>query len=763
MTQSIGCVVSLATCLSLASAALCAAQPFQLRGSVIDQATGKALAGARVELLPDGRLTDTKADGSWRFDAVQPGSYTIRVTAEHFEMAIVPVTAPAGESRVDHVTLTRRPYYAQESVTVTARRDTARAYDVPRSVTVIDAGELERRLPRTTPEALADSPGIFLQKTGHGGGAPYVRGLIGNQVLVLIDGIRLNNATFRYGPNQYLATIDPAIIERIEVLRGAGSVLYGSDAIGGVINIVTRRPGEVGQPFSARARASTKVVTSGMEQSGRLELAAAGPHGGVVGGLSLRSFGDLRAGRGVGIQSPSGYDEVAGDMRAEVKLPQAQSLTFSYQHHRQDEVPRYDQVVDRGFARSSFDPQERQVGSVRYERALRGLWASTVRAIGSLQRTTEQRKYQPGQSDVVTTERDEVRVGGLSVEVQSRPLRSVSMVSGFDYYRDSVDSRRRDARDTTNQVEDRRGLYADGATARSMALFTHATLTRSRWLVDAGVRVSRIEVSVPESAVGPSQIAPTNVIGSAGGLLTVVDGVRLFGSVSQAFRAPNIDDLSSLGPFDFGVEVPSPHLRPETSLAAEGGVKLRSGRAGASLSVYRTSLSQLIDRVPGLFNGSPLIGTQAVYQKANVGSAFIRGVEAEGELSVTSSLTMSGFVTYTYGQAVTRDEPLRRIPPLNGLFGLRFTPASRMWIDGSLRFATRQDRLAAGDRADHRIRPGGTPGWMVISLNAGHRLGGRADLVGGIQNLFDEAYRTHGSGIDGQGRSAWIGLNARLW
>lgn len=542
MSRTAGCLACLAACVTLAASAASAAQSAEVQGRVIDEATGAPLAGARVELLPQARLTETGSDGTWRFDAVTPGDYAVRVTAEHFEMATVPVAASSGISFVSAVTLTRRPYYPHESVTVTARRDAARAYDVPRSITVIDAGELERRLPRTTPEALGDAPGLFVQKTGHGGGSPYIRGLIGNQVLVLIDGIRLNNATFRYGPNQYLATLDPAVIERIEVVRGAGSVLHGSDAIGGVINIVTRRPADVGQPLAATGRASTKVVTSGMEQSGRFELAVAGPRGGLLGGLSLRNFGDLRAGRGLGTQAPSGYDEVAGDLRADVPLPRGQRLTFSYQHHRQDEVPRYDQVADRGFARSSFDPQARQVAYARYERASSGAWAGTIRATGSLQRTTEQRKYQHRQSDVLTIERDEVLVGGLSLDVQSRPLASVTMVSGVDYYRDSVDSRRRDVWAMTNHTEDSRGLYADGATAASLALFTHATLMRPRWLIDAGLRVSRVEVSVPESAFGSARIAPANVIGSAGALFTLVEGC----GCSDRSRRPSVRRTSTI-------------------------------------------------------------------------------------------------------------------------------------------------------------------------------------------------------------------------
>ncbi len=704
----------------------------------------------------------TSPDGGWEFSSLEPGIYTVRVTADGFEPAMLAVAVSNSGSTVE-LALKRRPYRVHESVTVTAERGEARAFDVPRSITVIESDALDQRLPRSTPEALGDAPGVFVQKTNHGGGSPYLRGLVGNQVLVMIDGIRLNNATFRYGPNQYLATVDPANIDRIEVVRGSGSVLYGSDAMGGVINIVTRRPVAIGQPFAVRAGATSKVMSSGMETSGRFNLAVTGEQIGTVGGLSLRRFGDLRAGGGLGIQAPSGYDEVAGDLRTEWLATPRQRVTLVYQHNHQSDVPRFDQVAQRGFARYSFDPQVRQLGYVRYERTSPNpLWA-TVLATASLHRTTEQREYQPRSSPVLTVERDQVLTKGFSIELQSRPRPSLSLVSGLDYYDDAVTSTRRDRDGATGQSQDRRGQYANGATAGSLAAFTHATVTGPRWRADAGIRLSHFEVSAPDAQFGSAGIAPTTATGSAGVLLTLTDGLRVFGSVAQAFRAPNIDDLSSLGQFDFGVEVPAPDLQPESSVTVEGGVKWRADAGSASVSVYRTALDQLIDRVRGTFDGSPMVGNQPVYQKANVGSAFIRGVEADGEFRLTSGLTASGSLMYTYGQAISRNEPMRRIPPLNGLVAIRAALTGASWLEGAFRFAATQDRLASGDIADHRIPPGGTPGWTVFTVSAGHRLGERLELVGSAQNLLDTAYRTHGSGIDGYGRSLWIGLHVAFW
>lgn len=725
-----------------------------IRGRALDGETGNGLPAARVELLPQGLLTITSADGSWTFARAGAGPHDVRVTAVGFETTLV--TVGEGEG-VRDVVLPRRPYRLHESVTVTAGRREGRSFDVPRSMTVIDAEEFDRRMPRTTPEALADVPGLFLQKTNHGSGSPYLRGLVGNQVLVLVDGIRLNNATFRYGPSQYLAAVDPALIERIEVLRGSGSVLYGSDAMGGVINIVTRRPSGVGQPAAIRGDASMKLVTGGMEQAGRFGVQATGPKGGLQAGISLRRFGDLRAGGDLGVEAPSGYREAAADVRAEFPWSR-QRLTFSYQHHRQDDVPRYDQVAQRGFASYMFDPQVRQLAFVQFERWSASPWLQRVAATASLHRSAEERRFQRRGSPVATGERDVVNAAAAAIEIHSQPRPSLFLVSGVALQRDDVASGRRDYDERTGVGEDRRGLYPDGARASSAALFTHASLTRPRVGVEGGLRVSRFDVRAPDPAFGSAHLAPVTATGSAGFTVMPVEGVRLFGSISQAFRAPNIDDLSSLGLFDFGIEVPSANLEPESSITAEGGVKVRTRLGAGSASVYRMSLNRLIDRVEGSLNGSQFVGDQRVYQKTNVGSAFVRGVELDGEHGLGPSLLLSGFLTYTFGEVASTGEPMRRIPPLNGQVAVRVLP-SPFWVEGAVRFAAAQRRLAPGDTADHRIAPGGTPGWTVVNLSAGRGLGPQLEIVGGIQNLFDEAYRTHGSGIDGYGRSAWVGVS----
>ena len=131
-------------------------------------------------------------------------------------------------------------YLTLDSIVVESRNIKIKDLSNPFVVSSIAAKQITQNGARTTPEALIGTSGIFLQKTNHGGGSAFIRGLTGNQTLMVIDGIRLNNSTFRYGPNQYLNTIDMYTLEKIDVLKGIGAIEYGSDAMGGVINLTTK-------------------------------------------------------------------------------------------------------------------------------------------------------------------------------------------------------------------------------------------------------------------------------------------------------------------------------------------------------------------------------------------------------------------------------------------------------------------------------------------------------------------------------------------
>lgn len=725
-------------------------------GVVLDAATGLPVSHARLS-RPAGAgadLTVSGPDGRFAF-SLSPGTHTVTVTAQGFKPLVLRLAAgDRGEPLT--VRLERATLRHEEHLVVTPTREERSAADLPRTISVVDAATLAERSPRSTPEALADAAGVLLQKTNHGSGSPYLRGLVGNQVLVLVDGVRLNNSTYRYGPNQYLATIDPGTLERIEVVRGSGSVLYGSDAIGGVINLVTRQPHLSDGPLRLSGGVSGKLMSSGMERSGRIEAEAASSRIAVRGGLSLRDFGDLVAGGKLGVESPSGYGEVAGDVSALLRVGRASLLSLAYQQLRQSDVPRFDQVAQRGFSRYAFAPQVRQMFSADWRLFPTAGPVARLEANLSRQRTRERRERQARGSAMLIEEQDTVGVWGASLDVQLRPVAGWTLLAGADGTWDSIGSWRRDHDQASGRSVAKRGLYPDGASASSAAAFLTASWSRRRLHLDLGGRFSRYAVSARDAGFGDIDLAPSATVGSAAGRYELTRHVDVIASVAQAFRAPNVDDVSTLGAFDYGVEVPSPDLVPERAVTLEGGVRVRARRVAVSAVAFRTSLRDLIDRVPATYLGQPEFEGQRVYRKTNVARADVHGVEIEAEWHLVPSLRASGHLSYTHGHQPVTDQPMRRIPPLNGLLSLRWDGRSQTWLEGRVRMAAAQRRLAPGDLSDHRIPPGGTPGWRVLGVQGGRRLASRLHLSVGIENLLNEAYRVHGSGIDGYGRSAWV-------
>jgi outer membrane receptor protein involved in Fe transport len=173
----------------------------------------------------------------------------------------------------------------------------------------------------------------------------------------------------------------------------------------------------------------------------------------------------------------------------------------------------------------------------------------------------------------------------------------------------------------------------------------------------------------------------------------------------------------------------------------------------------------MIDRVTASYNGSTTFHGRTVYQKQNVGEALVKGVEADIEALVVKSLTVFGNVTYTHGENVTKKEPMRRIPPMFGRVGFRYTHRSGIWIRAEWAMAGKQDRLAAGDKSDVRINvrliDGVMPAWDIVNLYAGYSFKFVSVQIS-AQNVFDQAYRIYASGIDGYGRCMTASLNVKI-
>jgi len=655
-------------------------------------------------------------------------------------------------------------------------RSTRSVFDTPRAVSIVDPIQLAERQARTMVEALEREVGVLMQRTGAGQASPFVRGLTGPQTLILIDGIRLNNSTFRFGPNQYFATIDPGMIERVEVVRGPQSVLWGSDAIGGVINVVTRSAdtrlcnyafGEFAERFSTADSGS--YSRANVEGSlGRF---------GVFGGASYLNVNNLHRGGDLGTQEFTDYSQYAGDVKVDYLLDCHQMLTVALQHHEQMDVPRTDKWP-REFRR--FDPQQRDLGYVRWQGTdLCGPLDAFMLTVSFQQQKEGSIRRKPptslredvGEFIVGSTGANLVLVSDLGI--------AGKLTYGVDWYHDDVDAETTrfdfgvDPPTATPQVPQ----FPDDAWYERFGVFLEwdVELTRRLFAV-TGVRYSNIETGAtvalfdPQDPTQPPVDTPINPnfqdwTASVGLTYELNPGLHLVGSVAEGFRAPTLDELTSVSTnVNEGIDIPNPSLKPEQSINYELGLKFDYERFRVQTFYFWTNLDGLLARQRVATIPDPLDPTDTidVLQRRNVAQAELNGYELGAEVLVTPRWSVYGNLTYLLGQNLTDNEPLSRIPPTQGLIGLRWRDQKhRSFFDLYAWLVADQDRLSARDVRDSRIPPGGTPGYGTLNLRFGKTLGRHHRFTLGIENLTNEAYRVHGSGVDGPGISGLFGYELR--
>ena len=646
-------------------------------------------------------------------------------------------------------------------VTVTATRKSTELLSIPYAVSLLSGREIIDRQYRSTPEALTGTTGVFIQKTNHGGGSPFVRGLTGNQTLILQDGIRLNNATFRYGPNQYFNTIDAASVSKIEVARGTGSVQYGSDALGGVVQVFTKDP-TFSKDKSWHGTLRGKATTRDMEYSGRASVEYRSEKLAIVAGYSNKKFGDLYGGDTTGRQSPSGYKDQAVDFKLKYQLAANAVVTVSHQLLRQTDVPLYHRVKLENFAYYFFDPQQRRMTYAKLELIGKNKWLDKITIISSLQKSLERRDYQRNGNANKFVEEDKVRTWGNVVDVFSVVSKNWTANTGIEYYHDLVNSSKQQITFANSQMLNQRGLYPNNATSGNFSVYSLHHFTTGKFELETGLRYNSVAITIPDTAtsafkLGDITVKPSSLVTNVALLYHIGSNQNVYSSFSTGYRTPNIDDLGSLGLVDFRYEIPAYDLKPEKTYNTEIGYRFINKKIQSSVAFFYMHLTDLITRaqVPG-----QQVGGYNVYTKENSQKSYLKGTELSFNYSITNALSLKTNASYLYGQNISGKEPMRRIPPFNGRVLLNYNKVK--WSLGAeYLFADKQGRLAKGDQDDNRIPMGGTPGWNLLNLY-GHYTIRQLTFYVAIQNIFNEDYRTHGSGINGMGRSASLTLEINL-
>jgi len=744
---------------------------------VIASEAGEPVSNAHVYLAGGNENDVSDINGLFKIAPLAAGKYTLLVEHVSYEkQKVVAVTVPPGAIAVVDTIYLKPTVRETESVVVTARREGRGEMEIASALNMVSRIDLERRQAKTSAEALREESGVFVQKTNHGGGSAIIRGLSSNQILLLVDGIRLNNSTYRLGNHQYLTTVDYNTLSRIEVLRGPGAVLHGSDALGGTINLITQKPDFETQQWQWNGSFTSRYASADEEKAGNIRLSGGNREWAFSTTYSYKDFGDLRQG------SNAGYQRLLRGRNSNVQQPTAfkawdasakllweadgsgRQWVLAWQHSDQQDVPRYDKYAYDNNDLWTYDPQKRDLLYLKLRQKTALALAHTLEATVSRQVQEEGRNTRNTAGDPLQEERDETETLGFSMQAGGAWGKHL-LSYGIDLYRDDVSSLARSI--TAEGVEpEMRGRYPDGARYTSLGIFLEDEYhPAARWIVTGGLRYSRFNTTfdiVEDPAIGQVEQTFQSLTASGSLIYKLSDGWNLIAAVSQGFRAPNLSDLTKLGESKGNVyEVPNFDLEPEKALNFEAGVKAETDDYRVELSAWYMTISDLIGSADDSYRGSGQIDingeTFQIKSKQNIGEAFISGVEAALRKKLANYWHVSGNVAYAYGQNSTLDEPIGGIPPLFGRLGINWQ--KRNW-DAELysRFASSQTRLSADDKDDPRIPVEGTPGWYTINLRAAKDFGKRVTVRAAVENILDTLYREHGSGINGPGRNFIVGL-----
>ncbi|MBB4637139.1 TonB-dependent receptor [Longimicrobium terrae] len=724
-----------------------------LHGTVIDASTGQPVAGATVRILELGRRDVSHADGAFHFDGLPAGSYTLaaeRIGYAPGEQAVRILDGLAGQA-----SLKLLPSALQLSAVVATGTGRDRGGDdTYRPTTVVSGAELRRQLGATVSATVAGEPGISMRYNGPAASQPVIRGLGGDRVLVLEDGQRTGDIAGSAADHGVM--VEPLTAERIEVVRGPAGLLYGSNALGGVINVIREevprsRPDRLSGAVSLQGESASRGIAGGASLLGGLGgWALRGEASGRRAGDTRTPLGDLPS---TGL---SGYSAGAGASRVGARGfagLAVRDYTMEYG------VP--------GTFRGQNIPGAHQGGvnlDVR-RTAVRGQAAH----LGGL-----------GPFGSVEADLNLVRFRHHELERGTDGAEFVG--TSFLQYTGTMNLVGRHRHEGAFRNEGAVGLWGFGknlevgglatgsrsARQWSLAGFTYEELSRGRWGLELGARYDWTRV-VPEDdrpvagiSVGTRDFGAFS--GSAAGVFRLGAGWQAGARLARSFRTPSIEELYSRGPHlaAYSYEIGNPAIEPETGLGAD--LFLRVSRPGVEgeLTAYRNTIGGFIYYAP-TGELDPRFGRYPVYQ-ARGDDARFTGAEGRIQIEPLHAWVVEATGSYVRGDldGEDGDHPLPAIPPAHGALRIR-RDVPRWFAGAGVESGARQDRVYPGSAADGTPLEQPTAGYTLLNASAGIRWDARGALhtvTLAADNLTDAVWRDHLSRI--REVAPQPGLNLRL-
>ncbi|MGD2046661.1 MAG: TonB-dependent receptor [Gemmatimonadota bacterium] len=690
----------------------------EIEGRVVDESDGRSLAGSQVSVMGLRQSAITHGDGSFHLPGMRPGNYVLTVERLGYRTEAVLVTV-SEQSAFVTVRLTATPFEIPGLV-VTGALSERESQDVLRPVDVVSGDELQRQLQATVASTLTREPGVSATSVGPATARPVIRGLSGDRVLMLEDGTRVGDVSNEGA--DHATALDPSSARRIEVVRGPAALLYGSNALGGVINVIRDEvpstiPHHVTGEFTVQGQSvSDAYAGSGsmlaplsdhvpfrLEATGRKASDLATP----VGALQNTQIETWSASAGSGYVGDWGY------------------LGGSFRLYRND----YGIPGDEGVG---FEDGVR----IKMRRTAAKLQGAVDRNVGPFESLDFNSTY-------ITYKHDEIEPGA-----EPETAFDLQTVSG------DVLARHGEIGPFSSGAFGARGSFEDFAYGGEVSTTDTRRYTGAAYLfeeleldpirIEGGVRYDWVHV-VPlvEDASAPIGFIRDRTFHSASGSLGVLyhvgGGVTLGTSVARAFRTPDILELFSDGAHlaAYSYEIGNPDLGTEVGTGVDVFARFGSESLNAELTGFYNSISGY---VYGEETGASTSEGLPIYQYQG-NDARMTGFEGSLDWTVVSDLVAHGTASYVRGTLQDTDEPLPLIPPLHGTVGLEYSP-TEWFVRTEVDLTAKQDRLGAFETV--------TDGYAVFNASAGMRMtvGGHLNVLTlSVDNITDKQYYNHLSRI----------------
>ncbi len=690
--------------------------------------------------------------------------------------------------------------------------------DVPNKIASIDAREIAFTNPQTAADLLQNSGKVFVQKSQLGGGSPMIRGFATNRLLLSVDGVRMNNAIFRGGNIQNVISVDPYSIKNTEVIFGPGSVIYGSDAIGGVMNFYTKKAQlSSTDSLAFSGNANYRFASANSENTTHVDFNFGKKKWAFLTSITYNNFDDLRMGsngpnsylRNRYVIRRDGQDELVANENPRKEVPTGYNQmnlmqkiaykpnnTWKYDlglfYSETSDFSRYDRLIRPNATgdglRSAewfYGPQKWFMSNLQLNKKGKGLFYEGLKITAAYQRFEESRNDRDFQDLIRNSTAETVDALSLNIDFENKRIGDLRLYYGGEYIFNRVGSDGSQTNIETNVVSNAASRYPDGARWQTLAGYIKGEYkVKPNLTLLSGLRYSHVWLNADfDKTFYPFPFDNANLdngalTGSIGLSWFPKADLQITWNASTGFRSPNIDDIGKVFDSEPGsVVVPNPDLEPEYAYNTELGLQKNfADKVVLKGATFYTYLVDALVRRNFLFNGETeieyngeLSNVQAIQ---NAAKAYVYGFEFGLEAFLTEHVSINSNLTITKGieeEADGTDSPGRHVAPTFGDFHL-------IWKNQKLRadlFFNYNGEIANKDLAPSEInkeylytldqngKPY-SPSWYTLNLRSQYNITNKLKGTLSIENITDQRYRPYSSGITAPGTNLILGISYRL-